>query len=62
MHIISKNNFNKAYNHTPFIKKVQAELAEKFEGRAEIQKGITSPDLSFGDWRHIIPLRPDALL
>ena len=33
----------------PFIKKVQGELAEKFEGRAEIQKGITSPSLSFGD-------------
>ena len=33
----------------PIIKKVQGEIAEKFEGRAEIQKGITSPDLSFGD-------------
>ena len=33
----------------PIIKQVQAEIAEKFEARAEIQKGITSPDLEFGD-------------
>ena len=33
----------------PTIKQIQAELAERFQGRAEIQKGITSPDLEFGD-------------
>ncbi len=33
----------------PMIKQLQAELAERFDGRAEIQKGITSPDLEFGD-------------
>ena len=33
----------------PIIKQVQAKIAEKFEARAEIQKGITSPDLEFGD-------------
>lgn len=33
----------------PMIKQVQNEIAEKFEARAEIQKGITSPDLQFGD-------------
>lgn len=33
----------------PMIKEVQNSIAEKFEGRAEIQKGITSPGLSFGD-------------
>ncbi len=33
----------------PMIKQVQGEIAKKFEGRAEIQKGITSPNLDFGD-------------
>ena len=33
----------------PMIKQLQNDLAAKFEGRAEIQKGITSPDLEFGD-------------
>jgi hypothetical protein len=31
------------------IKQVQGDMATKFEARAEIQKGITSPDLEFGD-------------
>ena len=33
----------------PMMKQAQGEIAEKFEARAEIQKGITSPDLQFGD-------------
>ena len=33
----------------PMIKQVQGDMATKFEARAEIQKGITSPDLEFGD-------------
>ena len=49
MTIIWFNNQEALDAAFPFIKKVQAELAEKFEGRAEIQKGITSPTLSFGD-------------
>ena len=43
MKISKKESFLKA------IKQVQNEIAEKFEARAEIQKGITSPDLQFGD-------------
>ncbi|MCH1482844.1 MAG: hypothetical protein L7W95_03175 [Alphaproteobacteria bacterium] len=33
----------------PMIKEFQNMLAEKFQGRAETQKGMTSPDLQFGD-------------
>ena len=33
----------------PMIKEFQNVLAEKFQGRAETQKGVTSPNLQFGD-------------
>lgn len=33
----------------PMVKQVMNEMAEKFEARAEIQKGITSPELGWGD-------------
>ena len=33
----------------PMIKEFQNVLAEKFQGRAVTQKGVTSPNLQFGD-------------
>ena len=33
----------------PMIKEFQNILAEKFHARAETQKGLTSPNLQFGD-------------
>jgi len=49
MTIIWFNNQEDLDAAFPVIKQIQNDLAEKFEGRAEIQKGITSPDLEFGD-------------
>ena len=33
----------------PLIKQVMNDMAQKFEARADIQKGITSPELEWGD-------------
>ena len=33
----------------PMVKQVMNDMAQRFEARAEIQKGITSPELEFGD-------------
>ena len=33
----------------PMIKELQNMLAEKFQGCAEMQKGVTSPNLQLGD-------------
>ena len=33
----------------PMIKEFQNTLAEKFQGRAETQKGVTNANLQFGD-------------
>ena len=33
----------------PFFKGMQQQIAERFEARVELQKGIPSPDLDFGD-------------
>lgn len=33
----------------PMVKGVMNDLAQRFEARAEIQKGITSPELDFGN-------------
>jgi hypothetical protein len=32
----------------PHLKAFQQQIAERFEGRVEAQKGITSPELDFG--------------
>ena len=34
---------------TPFFKGMQQQIAERFEARVELQKGITSPEMDFGD-------------
>ena len=34
----------------PFMKGFQQQLAERFEARAELQKGIPSPEMDFGDY------------
>lgn len=33
----------------PMVKEVMNDLAQRFEARAEIQKGITSPELEYGE-------------
>jgi hypothetical protein len=33
----------------PMVKQVTNDMAQRFEARAEIQKGITSPELGWGD-------------
>ena len=33
----------------PFMKEFQQQLAQRFEARIEAQKGITSPEMDFGD-------------
>ena len=33
----------------PMVKQVMNDIADRFEARAEVQKGITSPELEFGD-------------
>ena len=33
----------------PFLKAFQQQLAERFEARIEAHKGITSPEMDFGD-------------
>ena len=33
----------------PMVKQVMNDLAQRFEARADIQKGITSPELGWGD-------------
>ena len=33
----------------PMVKEIMNDLAQRFEARAEIQKGITSPELEFGE-------------
>ena len=33
----------------PMVKQVMNDIAQRFEARADVQKGITSPELEFGD-------------
>ena len=46
MWFADQNDLDAAF---PMVKQVMNDMAQRFEARAEIQKGITSPELEFGD-------------